>query len=136
MSKENKYEQLYLTIIDYEKKLHEKNQRRIKAGLVCMIVIPLIFLVLLFWTGSSKPIFLTLWIVSLFAIAIYLITVEYADYKLQEKLNEFRDDDEAEINALLDIELKDVEKSIKIVREKVEKTLNAEEEVEVDEEHN
>ena len=49
----------------------------------------LFFLVLLMIVpDSSKLIFLVLWIVSLFAIAVYLIGVEYVDYKLQEKMNE------------------------------------------------
>lgn len=42
---------------------------------------------------SSKIIFLVLWIVSLFAIAVYLIGVEYVDYKLQEKLNDISGSD-------------------------------------------
>ena len=39
----------------------------------------------LFITDSSKIIFLVLWIASLFGIAIYLIGVEYVDYKSRKK---------------------------------------------------
>ena len=42
----------------------------------------LYFLILLFWTDSNKVVFLILWIVSLFALATYLILVEYVDYNL------------------------------------------------------
>ena len=60
----------------------------------CIYIIPLFFLVLLMiMPDSSKIIFLVLWIVSLFAIAVYLIGVEYVDYKLQEKMNEISGSD-------------------------------------------
>lgn len=93
MEKKEKYEQMYEMLVDYERKIHEKNQKRIRIGLKCILIIPLIFLVLLFWTNSNKVVFLILWIVSLFAIAAYLILVEYMDYNLQEKLNEINEED-------------------------------------------
>lgn len=97
MGKKEKYEQMYEMLIDYERKIHEKNQKRIKIGLKCILIIPLIFLILLFWTNSNKVIFLILWIVSLFCIAVYLLFVEYMDFYLQEKLNELdENEDEAE----------------------------------------
>lgn len=81
--------EMYDKLVGYEKTIHEQNQKRIKIGLRCIYIIPLFFLVLLMIVpDSSKIIFLVLWIVSLFAIAVYLIGVEYVDYKLQEKMNE------------------------------------------------
>ena len=81
--------EMYDKLVGYEKTIHEQNQKRIKIGLRCIYIIPLFFLVLLMIVpDSSKLIFLVLWIVSLFAIAVYLIGVEYVDYKLQEKMNE------------------------------------------------
>lgn len=93
MEKKEKYEQMYEMLLDYEQKIHEKNQKRIKIGLKCILIIPLIFLVLLFWTNSNKVIFLILWIVSLFCIAVYLLSVEYMDFYLQEKLEEWNDNE-------------------------------------------
>lgn len=93
MEKKEKYEQMYEMLLDYEQKIHEKNQKRIKIGLKCILIIPLIFLVLLFWTNSNKVIFLILWIVSLFCIAVYLLSVEYMDFYLQEKLDEWNDNE-------------------------------------------
>ena len=75
----SKYERMYDILLDYEQKIHLKNQKRIRIGLKCLIIIPLIFLAMLFWTGSSKTIFLVLWIVSLFILAAYLVFVEYSD---------------------------------------------------------
>ena len=100
MEKKEKYEQMYEMLMDYERKIHEKNQKRIKIGLKCILIIPLIFLILLFWTDSNKVVFLILWIVSLFGIAVYLLFVEYMDFYLQEKLNELdenENDTEAEV---------------------------------------
>ena len=53
---------------------------------------------------SSKIIFLVLWIVSLFAIAVYLIGVEYVDYKLQEKMNEISGSDAHSVSPVVQIE--------------------------------
>ena len=85
---DEQFRQMYEKLMSYENTIHEQNQRRIKIGMRCIYIIPLIFLVLLLVTESSKIVFLVLWIVSLFGIAIYLISVEYVDYKLQEKMNE------------------------------------------------
>lgn len=90
----DKYRKAYNMVIEYEKEAHRKNQKRIAVGLKLIIIIPLIFLALLFFTGSSKVIFLILWIVSLFILAAYLITVEYMDYNLIERMAKLRGQDE------------------------------------------
>lgn len=90
----DKYRKAYNMVIEYEKEAHRKNQKRIAVGLKLIIIIPLIFLALLFFTGSSKVIFLILWIVSLFILAAYLITVEYMDYNLMERMAKLRGQDE------------------------------------------
>lgn len=98
-TRENAFEK----IMAYEKNLHAKNQKRIQIGIRMLLVIPLIFLAIMFKMESNKVIFLVLWIVSLFVIALYLILIEYMDYDLQMKLREFgiRDEDE-KINGLID----------------------------------
>ena len=90
----DKYRKAYNMVIEYEKEAHRKNQKRIAVGLKLIIIIPLIFLALLFFSGSSKVIFLILWIVSLFILAAYLITVEYMDYNLMERMAKLRGQDE------------------------------------------
>lgn len=97
--------EMYDKLVGYEKTIHEQNQKRIKIGLRCIYIIPLFFLVLLMIVpDSSKIIFLVLWIVSLFAIAVYLIGVEYVDYKLQEKMNEIRGCDAQSVSPVVQIE--------------------------------
>lgn len=102
---DKKLREMYDKLVGYEKTIHEQNQKRIKIGLRCIYIIPLFFLVLLMIVpDSSKIIFLVLWIVSLFAIAVYLIGVEYVDYKLQEKMNEISGCDAQSVSPVVQIE--------------------------------
>ena len=78
------------------------NVKKLKAGIKCIFTVPACFLILLFLTGSSKIIFLVLWIASLFIIAAYLIHVEYSDYKVQEMVNSLQDTED-NIDGLIDI---------------------------------
>lgn len=105
LSDDKRLREMYDKLVGYEKTIHEQNQKRIKIGLRCIYIIPLFFLVLLMIVpGSSKIIFLVLWIVSLFAIAVYLIGVEYVDYKLQEKMNEISGCDAQSVSPVVQIE--------------------------------
>lgn len=105
LSDDKRLREMYDKLVGYEKTIHEQNQKRIKIGLRCIYIIPLFFLVLLMIVpDSSKIIFLVLWIVSLFAIAVYLIGVEYVDYKLQEKMNEISDCDAQSVSPVVQIE--------------------------------
>lgn len=130
MEEKNRYEEMYEKLVLYEQKMHESNQKKIKIGLRCIWIIPLIFLFLLFWTESNKVVFLILWIASLFGIAVYLILVEYSDYNLQEKLSEITDE-EREPEALLGQEIDGMEKNLKnVILRKIDDTLNAENDTE------
>ena len=84
--KENKPD-IYGELANFQDKLHAQNLKRIHIGLLCVLIIPMIFLALMFITDSNKVIWLILWIVSLFAISAYLIVVEYGDYNLQHRIN-------------------------------------------------
>lgn len=127
--RENKYEKMYDILLDYEQNIHQKNQKKIRIGLKCVVLIPLIFLILLFWTESSKIIFLVLWIVSVFVIATYLIAVEYQDYKLQEKLNELNDRGNVPVESLLGEGILGTENIIKNAIQRMDNSLNIEERV-------
>ena len=105
LSDDKRLREMYDKLVGYEKTIHEQNQKRIKIGLRCIYIIPLFFLVLLMIVpDSSKIIFLVLWIVSLFAIAVYLIGVEYVDYTLQEKMNEISGCDAQSVSPVVQIE--------------------------------
>ena len=138
----NKYERMYDILLDYEQKIHLKNQKRIRIGLKCLIIIPLVFLAMLFWTGSSKTIILVLWIVSLFILASYLILIEYGDYKLQEKLNELDERENAGVEALIGPGMLNMDGPLKSAVKRLDATLSSEtpaieeEGADTDEEHN
>lgn len=90
-------------VLEFRDKAHADNVRKIKAGIKCIFTVPACFLILLFFTGSSKIIFLVLWIASLFIIAAYLIHMEYSDYKIQEMVNSLQDSEDS-IDSLIDID--------------------------------
>ena len=83
---EKKYSQLYQALLQEILQFHNGNQRRIRKGMLSLLLVPLVFLVLLFLSEGSRVIFLLLWIVSMFGIAAYLIAVEYIDYEMQNKV--------------------------------------------------
>lgn len=83
---EKKYSQLYQALLQEVLQFHSGNQRRIRKGMLSLLLVPLAFLVLLFLSDGSRVIFLLLWIVSMFGIAAYLIAVEYVDYEMQNKV--------------------------------------------------
>ena len=99
-----KLENLYEMVMDFEKKSHEKNQKRIRIGLRCLYIIPAIFLFLLMVMKSSKIIFLALWIISLFILAVYLIVVEYMDYNLQNHINKLEGKKNGKVDSLIEME--------------------------------
>lgn len=98
---ETNYEESYRRIMEYQNQEHLRNQKKIRWGIRCVILIPLIFLMLMFSMDSSKVVFLVLWIVSLFTISGYLIYVEYMDYTLQERLTELGIKEDGKIDTLL-----------------------------------
>ncbi|MFR2125388.1 MAG: YhgE/Pip family protein [Dorea sp.] len=71
--------------LERSEKFEKRYPKMIRFGFLGMIIIPLIFLILMF-SLESKLIFLVLWIVSLIALALYLICVEYIHDKMLKQL--------------------------------------------------
>lgn len=88
MSKHKKYQQLYGRLLDEVKLLHERIKVGIRQGLKMLLIVPMLFMVVMFLTQGSKGIFLVLWIVSTFVIAAFLIALEYVDHGIQKRLEE------------------------------------------------
>ncbi len=80
-------------IRNYYEKEHKRNKDRIRYGIIAMIIIPIVFLILLFAVKSSKVVFLVMWIASLFIISGYLIAIEYKDYNMSENLKDIIGED-------------------------------------------
>ena len=85
---DTQYEKKYNELMECLRQMHENNVRRMKMALRSLLIVPTIFLVMLFFTNSSKTIFLVLWIVSMFIIAAILIVIEYQDYTLRKSGSE------------------------------------------------
>ena len=83
---DTQYEKKYNELMACLRQMHENNVRRMKMALRSLLIVPTIFLVMLFFTNSSKTIFLVLWIVSMFIIAAILIVIEYQDYTLRKMI--------------------------------------------------
>ena len=112
------YKKAFEKYVDYQQDLHMKNQKRIRIGLKVNILLPLVFLLLCFLTQGSKLVFLLLWIGSLFGISAYLMYVEFTDYKLQEQLKDFFENDTLETDNLIG---ESVDRAEAIVTNKIDK---------------
>ena len=112
------YKKAFEKYVDYQQDLHMKNQKRIRIGLKVNILLPLVFLLLCFLTQGSKLVFLLLWIGSLFGISAYLMYVEFTDYKLQEQLKDFFENDTLETDNLIG---ESVDRAEAIVNNKIDK---------------
>ncbi len=90
--KNEKYELLVNELLRHSDREHEQNKRRIRIGLRCIVIIPVLFILLMFTVTSNKTVFLLLWILSVVVITMILIGIEYSDYKLQLRTQELREE--------------------------------------------
>lgn len=88
---ENKALQMYNRLMAYAEDLHESNRKRITSAIVTLFILPVLLIVLMLMTDSSRILFLIIWIIGMFVIAAYLISIAYIDYRLQDMLNEILD---------------------------------------------
>ena len=93
MNTESQYEKMYNDLVAGLEKMHVRNVNRTRSALKSLLIVPTIFLILLFVTQSSKTIFLILWIASMFLIASVLVIVEYQDYLLRKMFTELDKDE-------------------------------------------
>lgn len=101
MSKEREYEELYDRLLREVSTLHRNNRRRIRIGMKMLVAVTVGLMLLMFLSQGNKIFSLMLWILSMFAVAAYLIAVEYADYELQKKLEYITQMQQQSMGALL-----------------------------------
>lgn len=94
------YEGLYSELFERAESLHESNKRRIRRGLIGLIVLPVVLILIRRLTDSDKIVFLIIWIIAMFILCAYLITVEYFDSAIQGTIEDVTDQ-EAEFDGLL-----------------------------------
>ena len=100
MTTEEKYHQLYDRLLEEVTALHRSNQRRIRTGMRALVIVTLGLMLLMFLAEGNKVFTLILWIVSMFALAAYLIGVEYMDYELQKKLQDITQEELSDLGQL------------------------------------
>ena len=118
MEELEQYQRLFQQLVKEEEQLHTENQRRIRSGIRCLVLIPMLFLALLFLTEGEKVIFLVMWVVSLFLIAGYLIYVEYIDFQAQERLHRYTDQEHLQEEWLIGADMEAFEETVaKLLRQ-------------------
>lgn len=85
------YEELYNRLLDRSITMHLNNKKRIRTGLILLAALPVILITIRWLTDSDKVVFLIIWVICMFAICIYLISIEYIDDSLQKSLGEITD---------------------------------------------
>lgn len=103
MTKERDYQELYDRLLEEVSTLHRNNRRRIRVGMRMLLAVTLGLMLLMFLAGGNKVFTLMLWILSMFAVAAYLIAVEYADYELQKKLENITQMEQKSLGTLLEL---------------------------------
>ena len=103
MTKERDYQELYDRLLEEVSTLHRNNRRRIRVGMRMLLAVTLGLMLLMFLAEGNKVFTLMLWILSMFAVAAYLIAVEYADYELQKKLEDITQMEQKSLGTLLEL---------------------------------
>ena len=101
--RENSTDVLYGKLLMYAEQVHQGNKRRIRHGLVSLIVIPIVLMVVLLLTESSRIVFLLIWIACMFVVAAFLLYVAYSDWMLQTTINELSRDELGELDSLITV---------------------------------
>ena len=103
MTRERDYQELYDRLLEEVSTLHRNNRRRIRVGMRMLLAVTLGLMLLMFLAEGNKVFTLMLWILSMFAVAAYLIAVEYADYELQKKLENITQMEQESLGTLLEL---------------------------------
>jgi hypothetical protein len=114
-----RYEDLYNRLLDRGMALHESNKKRIRVGLVLLGLFTVLMILIRLITDSDRVVFMILWVVGMFIISIYLISVEYIDSSLNKTLVEVTER-EMEFSELLP----DTEEMREIIHERLTELQN------------
>ena len=88
---DNRYEALYTQLLERGMDLHMNNKRRIRVALIVLVLLPVILDIIRNLTESDKVLFLIIWVICMFAVCIYLISIEYIDDTVKKTLEEVTD---------------------------------------------
>jgi len=86
-----RYEELFNRLLERGMALHENNKKRIRNGLISLAVFSVLMIIVRMITNSDRVVFMILWVVGMFVISIYLISVEYIDDSIRKTLEDVSD---------------------------------------------
>ena len=79
---EQKQDNRYNNLSSYADQVHEKTKKRIKYSAIVLILLPVVLGLIRWMTHSDKIFFLVIWILCMFAISAYLVSIEYYDHAI------------------------------------------------------
>ncbi len=85
---EQKNSDRYNNLTSYMTGLHEKNKKRVRTSAISLIALPVVLGMIRWMTDSDKTIFLIIWVICMFLLAAYLVSVEYMDRVVHTQLRE------------------------------------------------
>ena len=92
------------SLLPMVERMHHITQHGLRAGVIWLLLLPVLLAVIRRLTDSSKVAFLIIWIIGMFIISAALIFVAYADHQLKRFLGEVKQyvpQTDAELDALL-----------------------------------
>ena len=95
------FEESLLPMVEH---MHRITQHGLRAGVIGLLLLPVLLAVVRRLTDSSKVAFLIIWIIGMFIISAALIFVAYADHQLKrflEQAKQYVPQTDAELDALL-----------------------------------
>lgn len=82
---EQKNNDHYADLSKFAQEFHEKNKKRKKVSGLVLILLPVILGFIRWFTDSDKITFLLIWVLCMFALSIYLVSVEYLDQTIRKR---------------------------------------------------
>ena len=76
---EHKYDEHYRNLDKMVTDFHEKQKKRLKVSGIILLILPVVLGFMRWITDSDKVVFLLIWVLCMFAVSAYLVSVEYMD---------------------------------------------------------
>ena len=82
---EHKYDDHYRNLDKMVTGFHEKKKKRLKVSGIILLILPVVLGFMRWITDSDKVVFLLIWVLCMFAVSSYLVSVEYMDELIRNK---------------------------------------------------
>lgn len=95
-----RYEKLRSGIVEYARGMHERSKKRTRVGIIILVIMPFALEAIRRLTESDKVAFLGIWLLAMFLVCAYLISVEYMDHIVTRSVKDMTGEEE-EFDGLL-----------------------------------